>query len=147
MLPKAGHQKIVEGSDSKEEASIQGQYVQLLPITSRGHSSESTDNATSSQDYMALSPSSRSWEVPRNTITIDKVIGKGAFGQVAKGKAVGLPGKKGKTTVTVKLLKGRKITFTFPLVATQLVIFALLTGIKLSCVIKLDISQRDSKTC
>ena len=122
VLPKAGHQKIVEGTDSKEETSIQVQYMQLLPITSKGHSSESTDNATSSQDYMALSPSSRSWEVPRNTITIDKVIGKGAFGQIAKGKVVDLPGKKGKTTVAIKMLKGRKITFTFPLVATQLVV-------------------------
>ena len=105
VVPKTGKQKTGE-ENSNEGSSVQGKYVQLLPITSIGYSSGSTNNTTSSQDYMALSPSTRSWEVPRNKIRVDKVIGKGAFGQVAKGTAVDLPGNKRKTTVAIKMLKG-----------------------------------------
>ena len=108
MLPKVGKQKTTEGNRNQAEPSIQKQYMQLLPITPRGHSSESIDNTTP-PDYMALSPSTRSWEVPRNKITIDKVIGKGSFGQVAKGTAEDLPGKKKKTMVAIKMLKGTYI--------------------------------------
>ena len=39
-------------------------------------------------------------------MNIDKVIGKGAFGQVAKATIVDLPGRPGQTVVAVKMLKG-----------------------------------------
>ena len=39
-------------------------------------------------------------------MNIDKVIGKGAFGQVAKATVVDLPGRPGQTVVAVKMLKG-----------------------------------------
>ena len=57
-------------------------------------------------DYAPLLPSTRSWEIPRSNVTIEKVIGKGAFGQVAKGTAVDLRGRPGNTPVAVKMLKG-----------------------------------------
>ena len=57
-------------------------------------------------DYGPLHPSTRSWEIPRSNVTIEKVIGKGAFGQVAKGTAVDLRGRPGNTSVAVKMLKG-----------------------------------------
>ena len=56
-------------------------------------------------DYSPLHPLTRSWEVPRHHVTIEKVIGKGAFGQVAKGTAEGLRGMPGMTTVAIKMLK------------------------------------------
>ena len=56
-------------------------------------------------DYTPLHPLTRSWEVPRHHVTIEKVIGKGAFGQVAKGTAEGLRGMPGMTTVAIKMLK------------------------------------------
>ena len=56
-------------------------------------------------DYTPLHPLTRSWEVPRHQVTIEKVIGKGAFGQVAKGTAEGLRGIPGMTTVAIKMLK------------------------------------------
>ena len=59
-------------------------------------------------EYAPLHPSTRSWEVARNHVTIEKVIGKGAFGQVAKGTAMNLRGRRGKTTVAVKMLKSKK---------------------------------------
>ena len=57
-------------------------------------------------DYAPLHPSTRSWEIARNSVTIEKIIGKGAFGQVAKGTATDLRGRPGKTSVAVKMLKG-----------------------------------------
>ena len=62
-------------------------------------------------DYAPLNPRTRSWEVARNQVTIEKIIGKGAFGQVAKGTAIDLPGRPGKTTVAIKMLKSKKIFF------------------------------------
>ena len=116
MLSEARNQMRSEGTRS-QEPSREKQYMQLLSITSSGLSSESTDNATSSHDYMPLSPSSHSWEVARNTITVNKIVGKGAFGQVAKGTAMDLPGKRGETTVAIKMLKGLLVplyTLRFP---------------------------------
>ena len=56
-------------------------------------------------DYAPLNPKTRSWEVARDHVTIEKIIGKGAFGQVAKGTAADLPARPGKTTVAIKMLK------------------------------------------
>ena len=57
-------------------------------------------------DYAPLHPSTRSWEIPRNSVSIEKVIGKGTFGQVAKGTAIDLRGRPGNNPVAVKMLKG-----------------------------------------
>ena len=56
-------------------------------------------------DYVPLHPLTRCWEVPRHNVTIEKIIGKGAFGQVAKGTAVGLGGSPVTTIVAIKMLK------------------------------------------
>ena len=39
---------------------------------------------------------------------IEKIIGKGAFGQVARGKVKGLRGRQRVTQVAVKMLKGTR---------------------------------------
>ena len=57
-------------------------------------------------NYEPLRTSTCCWEVPRLHVTIEKIIGKGAFGQVAKGTAVGLRGSPETTTVAIKMLKG-----------------------------------------
>ena len=85
---------------------LKKQYMQLMPIRSKQNPAESFDNPTSSPEYEPLSLSTRSWEVSRDKIVVNKVIGKGAFGQVAKGTATDLPGQNGKTTVALKMLKG-----------------------------------------
>ena len=62
-------------------------------------------------DYAPLHPSTRSWGIPRDSVTIEKVIGKGAFGQVAKGTAIDLRERPGISAVAVKMLKGNpKVT-------------------------------------
>ncbi|XP_066024453.1 proto-oncogene tyrosine-protein kinase receptor Ret-like isoform X2 [Pocillopora verrucosa] len=56
-------------------------------------------------EYASLNPYTRSWEIPREHVTIKQIIGKGAFGQVAKATAVNLQGRAKKMLVAVKMLK------------------------------------------
>ena len=64
------------------------------------HVVESIAESTSAPaDYMPLVPMTRNWEVSPDSVTVIKVIGKGAFGQVAKAK-------QGNKLVAVKMLKG-----------------------------------------
>ena len=55
---------------------------------------------------MPLHPSTRSWEISREHVNIIKVIGKGAFSQVAQATVRSLRVSKGNITVAVKMLKG-----------------------------------------
>ena len=57
-------------------------------------------------EYMPLTILTRSWEVAREKVTIQKIIGKGAFGKVAKAIATDIYGTPGPSTVAVKMLKG-----------------------------------------
>ena len=65
-----------------------------------------TYTAPSSGDYMPLHPSARNWELNREQVKILKVIGKGAFSQVAKATAWNIGGDEEYSTVAVKMLKG-----------------------------------------
>lgn len=49
----------------------------------------------------------KDWEVPRENLVFVKVIGKGAFGQVAKGMVLGLDNSKENRLVAIKMLRGR----------------------------------------
>ena len=70
-------------------------------------SGDSTTCASlSGRDYMPLHPSARSWELNREQVKILKVIGKGAFSQVAKATAWNISGDEEYSTVAVKMLKG-----------------------------------------
>ncbi|XP_078379591.1 proto-oncogene tyrosine-protein kinase receptor Ret-like [Oculina patagonica] len=55
--------------------------------------------------YMPLHPSGRSWDINRDQVKVIKVIGKGAFSQVAKAKAWDIRGNGEYTTVAAKMLK------------------------------------------
>ena len=59
-------------------------------------------------EYASLNPYTRSWETPREDVTIEQIVGIGAFGQVAKATVVNLRGRAKKTLVAVKMLKGTK---------------------------------------
>ncbi|CAH3170951.1 unnamed protein product, partial [Porites lobata] len=61
--------------------------------------------STASADYMPLHPSTRNWEISRRQVNIVKVIGKGAFSQVAKATVRNLRGSQDNLTVAVKMLK------------------------------------------
>ncbi|XP_066024991.1 uncharacterized protein [Pocillopora verrucosa] len=56
-------------------------------------------------EYASLNLYTRSWETPREHVTIKHIVGKGAFGQVAKATVINQQGRAKKTLVTVKMLK------------------------------------------
>jgi len=90
--------------------SLQSQYTSLnqafrLENASEDRENQVSSNATPSSQYAPLHPSTRSWEVPRHHVTLEKIIGKGAFGQVAKGTAISIRGRPGKTLVAIKKLR------------------------------------------
>ena len=60
---------------------------------------------------MPRHPSTRSWEISREHVNITKVIGKGAFSQVAQATVRNLRGSQGNITVAVKMLKGMMVIF------------------------------------
>ena len=55
---------------------------------------------------MPLDPSTRSWEIDREQVNIIKVIGKGAFSEVAKATLRNPRDDQECTTVAAKMLKG-----------------------------------------
>ena len=59
-------------------------------------------------EYTSIYSSPCCWEIPTELVTLEKVVGEGAFGQVAKATVIGLQGKPTKTLVAVKMLKGIK---------------------------------------
>lgn len=63
------------------------------------------------QDYCVISPiplypNEKDWEIPRENLVSLKVVGKGAFGQVAKGTLLGGPNKDSRP-VAIKMLRGK----------------------------------------
>ena len=74
---------------------------------SEEQANEPTSCATAAVgDYMPLHPSGRNWEISREQVNIIKVIGKGAFSQVAQATARDMRGRQENITVAVKMLKG-----------------------------------------
>lgn len=100
----------IEGSNenvntTNHHAAIQ--YMALLEVTQfSGGTSSEISPYSDINEYAPLHPGTRSWEVPRESIIIEKIIGKGAFGQVAQGEASQLRGRDGTITVAIKMLKG-----------------------------------------
>ena len=93
--------------------SLQSQYTwpdqdSRLQNVSELKANNVSSNTTQSGQYAPLHPSTRSWEVPRQHVTLEKIIGKGAFDQVAKGTVRSLRGCPGKTLVAIKKLRGVK---------------------------------------
>ena len=63
------------------------------------------------QEYSVIppilpNPTEKDWEVPRESLVLVKVIGKGAFGQVAKGMAQGIEKNTENRLVAIKMLRG-----------------------------------------
>ena len=87
------------------------------PIAVKAPSGTNSDSLTyeiaDDRSDVPLPPSTTNWEVKREQVTIIKVIGKGAFSQVAKAIARNIRGNQEDTTVAVKMLKGRRIRFVF----------------------------------
>ena len=79
------------------------------PLSEDGEeqANEPTSDATAVVgDYMPLHPSGRSWEISREQVNVSKVIGKGAFSQVAQATVRDMRSRQENITVAVKMLKG-----------------------------------------
>ncbi|XP_066024475.1 fibroblast growth factor receptor 3-like isoform X3 [Pocillopora verrucosa] len=90
-------------SDARHSIQSRAEYMDLKEISAERNTKE--QSAHQMADYAPLHPSTRSWEVPRDHVSVEKIIGKGAFGQVAKGTAEQLRGRPGATIVAIKMLK------------------------------------------
>ena len=90
-------------SDARQFIQSRAEYMDLKEIRTERNIKEQSAHQVA--DYAPLHPSTRSWEVPRDRVSVEKIIGKGAFGQVAKGTAEQLRGRPGTTTVAIKMLK------------------------------------------
>ena len=77
-------------------------YINLQEVTQ--HSKMDSDPPHN--EYASLDLRTRSWEVAREDVIVEKIIGKGAFGQVAKGTANNLSFRSGTGNVAIKMLKG-----------------------------------------
>ena len=87
------------------------QYMALVEVSqSPGGTGQDISPYSEINEYAPLHPGTRSWEVPRENVIIEKIIGNGAFGQVAQGKASQLHGREETVTVAIKMLKGTTCT-------------------------------------
>ena len=84
------------------------EYMPLQGMSPTGEGPITPKSPPPNIEYAPLDMRTRSWEVARNDVQIKKIIGKGSFGQVAKGTANNLPFKSGATTVAIKMIKGER---------------------------------------
>ena len=79
----------------------------LRGISQAGEGSISPVSPAPNVEYAPLDMRTRSWEVERSNVKVERIIGKGAFGQVAKGTAKNLPLRSGETIVAIKMVNGK----------------------------------------
>ena len=116
LQPNLQNVGIESENTNADNANVPGprHYMKLREVTDSQRRPEGAEVTETSpyleiNEYAPLHPATRSWEVSRENIVIEKVIGQGAFGQVAKGKASELQGRDGTITVAVKMLKGNTL--------------------------------------
>ena len=95
--------------ENKSQTPSSVEYVKTpLDLNEENRSKDLAENQTTNtiSQYVTWCPSMFSCEIPRENVVIEKIIGKGAFGQVAKGTVISLRGRTQATLVAVKMLKG-----------------------------------------
>ena len=101
------HSGHIVPEENKSDAPSSVEYVKTpLDLNTESRSkdlAESQTTTANSQQYAPWCPSTLSCEIPREKVVIEKIIGKGAFGQVAKGTVTGLRGRFQATLVAVKM--------------------------------------------
>ncbi|XP_067021800.1 fibroblast growth factor receptor-like isoform X3 [Acropora muricata] len=90
---------------TQQEIPDERPYMPLHCTSPNGEGSISPVSLARNVEYAPLEVRTRSWEVERNDVKIERIIGKGAFGQVAKGTAKNLAFRSGGTSVAIKMVK------------------------------------------
>ncbi|XP_067056838.1 fibroblast growth factor receptor 2-like isoform X2 [Acropora muricata] len=93
--------RLVKAEDAPESSISRPTYVNFQEVTQ--HSKMDSDPPHN--EYAPLDLRTRSWEVAREDVIVEKIIGKGAFGQVAKGTAKNLSFRSGTRNVAIKMIK------------------------------------------
>ena len=102
-----------KNSTTKRQNSGELAYMPLQLISPTGEGSINPVSPSPNVEYAPLDIRTRSWEVERNDVKVEKIIGKGAFGQVAKGMAKNLPLRSGTSSVAIKMVKGKFLIFIY----------------------------------
>lgn len=92
---------------------VNGMEMNLLPSTCTDVEVDKSLNEpydSARQDYCVIpplipNPNEKDWEIPLESVVLVKVIGKGAFGQVAKGMVKGFDKDSGNRLVAIKMLR------------------------------------------
>ena len=92
---------LFQAEDAIESSISRPTYVNLQEVTLHCKMDPALHD-----EYAPLDLRTRSWEVAREDVIVEKIIGKGAFGQVAKGTAKNLSFRSGTGNVAIKMLKG-----------------------------------------
>ena len=100
-------------------------YMPLQGMSPTGEGSFTPKSVAPNVEYAPLDMRTRSWEVARSDVKVEKIIGKGAFGQVAKGTGKNLPFRSGETSVAIKMVKGKLIFRFFPFFSPNFLLFFL----------------------
>lgn len=102
---QSGHTSL---RDNISDVSSPVQYMALDAARRSNDLAESqlTKDTSELGQYAPLNLSTLSFEIPRENVTIEKIIGQGSFGQVAKGTVMSLHGRPQETHVAIKMLKG-----------------------------------------
>ncbi|XP_067031991.1 fibroblast growth factor receptor 3-like isoform X2 [Acropora muricata] len=93
--------RLVKAEDAPESSISRPTYVNLQEVTLHSN----MDSDPPHNEYAPLDLRTRSWEVAREDVIVEKIIGKGAFGQVAKGTAKNLSLRSGTRNVAIKMIK------------------------------------------
>ncbi|XP_067030317.1 fibroblast growth factor receptor 1-A-like isoform X2 [Acropora muricata] len=93
--------RLVKADDAPESSISKPTYVNLQEVTQH----PKMDSDPRHNEYAPLDLRTRSWEVAREDVIVEKIIGKGAFGQVAKGTAKNLSFRSGTRNVAIKMIK------------------------------------------
>ena len=93
---------LFQAEDAPESSISRPTYVNLQEVTL----DSKVDSDPFHNKYVRLDLRTRSWEVAREDVVVEKIIGKGAFGQVAKGTAKSLSFRSDTRNVAIKMLKG-----------------------------------------
>lgn len=99
--------EILPGNSTQQRGSHSEQAYMPLKVITQSKKEKTSPNV----EYAPLDIRTRSWEVAREDVNVDKIIGKGAFGQVAKGTVKNLPNGSATTRVAIKMLKGKVYLF------------------------------------
>ncbi|XP_015751961.1 PREDICTED: fibroblast growth factor receptor homolog 1-like [Acropora digitifera] len=97
--------RFFKDEDAPESSLSRPTYVNLQEVALHSN----MDSDPPHNEYAPLDLRTRSWEVAREDVIVEKIIGKGAFGQVAKGTAKNLSFRRGTGNVAIKMLKANSV--------------------------------------